>query len=98
MASPSFELPPPGDAESLQAEALQAETATDADTDTKKRGRGRPKGSCGTRIKTAKFNIEEGVDILADAACTSNHPLVGLGRENLPKMQAGPWAQHAGFG
>ena len=43
MASP-FELPPP---ESLQAETLQAGTATDADTDTKKRARG--KEGAGTR-------------------------------------------------
>ena len=84
MTSPWFELPPP---ESLQAETLQAGTATDADTGTTKRARGRPKGSCGTRVKTAKFQIEDGVDILADTACTSNHPLWDWDGKTYPKCK-----------
>ena len=36
--------------------------------------RGRPRGTTVARIKTWKFDVGQGVQLLTDLACRSNHP------------------------
>ena len=52
-----------------------------------KRGRGRPKGIQAARCLTSKFDLNHGVDVLADTASNTYHPLWTWDGRMYPKIK-----------